>query len=91
MSQFKFICCPLSSSCLLFPTSGPHGPEGGLLREARTVSGLLRVRGNLGLLQGNEFWRSPARSEPSLENAGGLERVGGVTPLAHSCSVYEVL
>lgn len=30
-------------------------------------------------------------SEPSLENAGGLERAGGVAPLARSCSVYEVL
>lgn len=46
------------SSRLLFPTSGPHGPEGGLLREARTVSGLLRVCGNPGLLQGNGPWGS---------------------------------
>lgn len=37
------------------------------------------------------FGRSPAGSEPSLEKAGGLERAGGVAPLAHSGSVYEVL
>lgn len=40
------------SASLLFPTPGPHGQKGGLLREARAVAGVLRVRRHPGLLQG---------------------------------------
>lgn len=40
------------SAGLLFPTSRPHGPEGGLLREAWAVPGVLRVCRHPGLLQG---------------------------------------
>lgn len=49
-----FICNFLSypSAGLLFPTSRPHGPEGGLLREAWAVPGVLRVCRHPGLLQG---------------------------------------
>ena len=81
MSPVKSICFPFSSSGLLFPTSGPHGPEGRLLRETRTVSGLLRVCRNPGLLQGNEFWRSPACSEPSLQERWRVRVRGGAESL----------
>lgn len=42
---------PHSASTLL-PASGPHREEGGLLRQAGTFSGQLRVPGYCGLLQG---------------------------------------
>ncbi len=40
------------SASFLFSTSGPHGPEGGLLREARIVPRVVRVCSHHGLLQG---------------------------------------
>lgn len=45
-------CLSHRSAGDLLPTPGPHGPQGGLLREAWALPGVLRVCGHPGLLQG---------------------------------------
>ncbi len=51
-STFSFMSLAYPSASLLFPTSWPRGPEGGLLREAWAVHGVLWVFGHFGVLQG---------------------------------------
>lgn len=49
-STQSYISLSAPSASLLLPTSGPHGPKGGLLWEARTVPGIVWVCSHSGLL-----------------------------------------
>lgn len=73
-------CFLVLSPAILFPTPGPRREEAGPLREAGAVSGVIRVRGHVGLLPSKCSGRQRRRLHVGVKDRDGLSHAKNWLP-----------